>query len=87
MRNRLAFFCICLILFSTLAVAFHHHDDGCDHDDCVFCIASLQHSPAELTIPFHLIQPDLANFEYLTTTTVSIVKAIYSCVKSRAPPA
>jgi|GEM_PF-983727 len=38
------------ILYSVLLVAFHHHDDGRDHDDdCPVCTVA-HHSPAGATI-------------------------------------
>lgn len=27
-------------VFSLFVIAFHHHDDECDHDDCSLCIAA-----------------------------------------------
>ena len=37
---------ICLALFFLIAsifiIAFHHHDDGCEHDDCPICAAAHQ---------------------------------------------
>ncbi len=37
---------ICLALFLLVAgifiIAFHHHDDDCDHDDCPVCVAAHQ---------------------------------------------
>jgi hypothetical protein len=35
-------FCIAMLLFSILAISFHHHDDLDDHPDCPVC--KLAHS-------------------------------------------
>ena len=45
MRNKLSFVLIGLLLFSSLAVGVHHHNDNASHVDCPICIAST-HTPA-----------------------------------------
>lgn len=74
-------------MFSTLAVAFHHHDDGGDHDDCPVCNASLQHQPADLPIPISVICQDLAKIEFFIPATPGTVKTFSTPVSARAPPA
>ncbi|MDR3570442.1 MAG: hypothetical protein P4L43_20655 [Syntrophobacteraceae bacterium] len=39
--KRLAFICLLLFSLALAAIAFHHHDDGCSHDDCPICLASV----------------------------------------------
>ncbi len=86
MLKRLSLLCICLMMFSIAVVAFHHHDDGCDHDDCPVCNASLFHQPAVLSVPLQVIQPDVVNIEFLTPPTHSIVKTYSTPFNNRAPP-
>ena len=87
MIKRLSLFCVCLIMFSTLVVAFHHHDDGCDHDDCPVCKASLHHQPADLAVLIQVIVSDFAEIEFFIPTTPSITKTYFTPFSSRAPPA
>lgn len=44
MRNKLSFLLIGLLLFSSLSIGFHHHDDNKSHVDCPVCITS-NHTP------------------------------------------
>jgi hypothetical protein len=74
------------MMFSILVVAFHHHDDGCDHDDCPICGASLLHQPADLSIPIQVVQPDFAKIEFFTPTAYNIVKTFSIPFNNRAPP-
>jgi hypothetical protein len=74
------------MMFSTFAVAFHHHDDGGDHDDCPVCSASLHHQPADLAIPVQVIHLDLPKIEFFTATTPNIVKTFSTPFDGRAPP-
>jgi hypothetical protein len=89
MRNRLSLFCICLILFSALLVAFHHHDDGREHDDCPICSAgaNLQHATVDLAIPIIVIHRDYARIEFIIPATPGFVKTFSTPVNSRASPA
>jgi len=86
MRKGLSLFCLCIILFSTLVVAFHHHADGREHDDCLICTASLQHSHAVIAVVIHNIQSDFAGIEFFTPTSHVIETFFYPFI-SRAPPA
>ena len=38
-KNIFLFFAI-LFLFASLAITFHHHDDGCQQPECSLCIAA-----------------------------------------------
>jgi hypothetical protein len=87
MFKRLTLFCMCLVMFSVLIVAFHHHDDGADHDDCALCGATLQHQPADLAIPIPVIHPDFVTTEFFTPATPRIVKTFSTPFNNRAPPA
>ena len=87
MLKRLSLFCICLIMFTILSVAFHHHDDGCDHEDCPVCSASLHHQPVDLAIPIQVIHLISARIEFFIPTTPDIVIAFSTPINSRAPPA
>ena len=87
MLKRLSLLCLGLMMFSVLVMAFHHHADGRDHDDCPICNASLLHQPADLAIPIHVIHPDFVKIEVITPTTDSTAKTFPTPFNRRAPPA
>ena len=39
-RKNIFFFFAIVFLFASLAITFHHHDDGHQHDECSLCIAA-----------------------------------------------
>jgi len=87
MLKRLSLFCICVIMFSAIVVAFHHHDDGDDHEDCPVCSASLHHSPAVFVQPVQDIHQDFTKTEFFTPAIQKFVKTFSATVNCRAPPA
>ncbi len=89
MLKRLSLFCICLMLFTTLVVAFHHHDDGCEHDDCPIChtIVNLHHSTVDVAMPIIVIHQDFTRIEFVNPATPAFVKTFSPPVNSRASPA
>ena len=86
MLKRLSLFSVFLLLLSTLVTAFHHHDDGADHDDCPVCSASLHHSPADFATSVPVIHREFAKIEFFTPTPPAIVTAVSTPSNSRAPP-
>jgi hypothetical protein len=88
MRKRLSLLCICLLVFSIFAVAFHHHDDGCDRDDCPICAAALHYSSAEVAAPVVVIHPVFDRTDFFTPNTPRLIaEPFFSVTSSRAPPA
>jgi hypothetical protein len=49
MRKKLAFVSLLLFLLTIGAIAFHHHGDGGNHDDCPVCVAASIVSSAGLS--------------------------------------
>ncbi len=47
-----AFFCALLFLCSVAAISFHHHHDGCTHDDCPICVAAFVICTAAIGVRF-----------------------------------
>ncbi len=81
---------ICLALFLIVAgifiIAFHHHDDDCDHDDCPICVAAHQicsviHNYFPFAVFYTFLGVVVSEKEFLS---VSIRR---SALDSRAPPA
>jgi hypothetical protein len=75
-----------LMLAGIFIIAFHHHDDDCDHNDCPICIAA------------HQVASAIADFFPLAVFCVFITRVVaeqklffplvrYSFFSSRAPPA
>jgi hypothetical protein len=80
---------ICLALFLLIAgifiIAFHHHDDDCDHDDCPICAAAHQicsviHNYFPFTVFYIFVGVVVCEKELLLA---SIRRA---ALNSRAPP-
>ena len=77
-----------VMLYSVLLVAFHHHDDGQDHDDdCPIC-AVAHHRTADITITL----PDVAYLPFsfpayfaALVLTVAVTRFCHS-PQNRAPP-
>jgi hypothetical protein len=88
MRNRLPLILICLLLLSTLATAFHHHDDGDDHPECSICVASHQQADTGYTAPVYQI-PRLSVLPPPPPRPVLqyVAKPFLSPLNDRAPPA
>jgi len=87
MRYRLSLLCVCLFLFSTFTPVLHHHDDGCQHDDCPICVAGLHYSPADVAAPAPVIHPVLDRIVFFTPMVTAIIAGTFpSAVGSRAPP-
>ena len=88
MRNRLPLLLICLLLLSTLATAFHHHDDGADHPECSICVAAHQQADTGYTAPVYQI-PRLSEVPPPPPCPVLpyVAKPFLSPLNDRAPPA
>ena len=80
---------ICLALFLLIAgifiIAFHHHDDDCDHDDCPICVAAHQ-----ICSVIHYYFP-FAVFYIFFGVVVSEKELLFASIRrsaldSRAPP-
>lgn len=87
MNRRFASLLLVCFSLSILVVAFHHHDDGCDHDDCPICVAVLHHSPAEVAAPAIVVYLVFNSFDVFIPSTLDVVTQTFSStISSRAPP-
>jgi hypothetical protein len=84
--KKIYFFFAIVFLFASLAIAFHHHNDGHRHDECPLCVATnvfssgnleIQQSFVFYPITVYLHQPEESFHQALSKFTV------YS---DRAPP-
>ncbi len=88
MLKRFSLVLICLLLFSFVAEAFHHHDDGEDHPDCAVCMAVVHHK-ADTSLSFlpPEIRIDLTGVIPVTPHYIFISKTPFTPANNRAPPA
>ncbi|MDR3566987.1 MAG: hypothetical protein P4L43_03060 [Syntrophobacteraceae bacterium] len=85
---RLALLFALFFLFSAVSIAFHHHDDGCEHDDCPICAAAFVISTAVVGLGFFLYAV------FITASRLEVFEpsSVYDCEslclpRTRAPPA
>lgn len=89
MNKRLSSFILCLVLFSVLVTAFHHHDDSrLDHSDCATC-AVAHHSLADLSASFAdgTYQPPSFPAYFAPFVLTCAVSRYFPSPRNRAPPA
>jgi hypothetical protein len=87
MLRRLSAIFVFLLLFSLLAGAFHHHDDGEDHPDCSICMAVLHHkADTGFTFVPLEIRRELTQTEYDPPIITFVCKSFYTPSLGRAPP-
>jgi len=85
-RKYLAFLCLFLFVLTIGAVAFHHHDDDSDHNDCPVCVTVSSITTAVLSFFIFAV--------YILTVLLEkpLVAPAYNCLTgdlpfARAPPA
>ncbi|HTP65823.1 MAG TPA: hypothetical protein VMJ66_10575 [Geobacteraceae bacterium] len=88
MLKRFSLILVCLLLFSFVVEAFHHHDDGEDHPDCAVCMAVVHHK-ADTSFTFSPleIQMELTGVIPVIAYVASISKNSFTPANNRAPPA
>ena len=84
-KNIFFFFAI-VFLFASLAITFHHHDDGYQHHECSLCIAADLFSSSNLEI--HESFVFYPTTTYLSQPEESFHQALskFSAYSDRAPP-
>jgi len=87
MLKRLSLFFVCLLLFSFVAEAFHHHDDGEEHDDCPVCMAVV-HNKADTGFTFAPpeIQRELTETIYVSPALATLPDTFFILELGRSPP-
>ena len=79
------FLALFLLVAGIFIIAFHHHDDDCDHDDCPICVAAHQicsviHDYFPLAIFYIFFGVVVSEKEFL------LASIRRSALDSRAPP-
>lgn len=79
------FFLLYICLFLGIVLPAHHHSDGVDHDDCVFCTMQ-NHAPvAEAVFSLPMVTGSIVELPQLPEQYY--IPGILSSFDSRAPPA
>jgi len=87
MLKRLSLFFICLILFASLAEAFHHHDDGAEHADCAVCAAFHHQADTGYIPPTPDVRRNFTETTYVRPVVTVITPDFFTPANNRAPPA
>jgi hypothetical protein len=77
-RKKIYYFFAIVFLFASLAMTFHHHDDGSQHDECSLCIAANLFSSGNLEIHQSFVF-------YPTTTSFSHPEGSFHQALSKFP--
>ncbi|HAM53690.1 MAG TPA: hypothetical protein DCP92_24480 [Nitrospiraceae bacterium] len=75
-----------LLVTSIFIIAFHHHDDDCDHDDCPICMAAHQTSAVIFNFGFFAVFYAFLNLVVFKKGSL-FTSIPQSFLNSRAPPA
>jgi hypothetical protein len=85
-RKYIFFLFAIVFLFTSLAITFHHRDDGCEHHECPLCVAAILFSSSNLTV--HEAFVFYPTIIYLHQPEESFHQALskFSIYSDRAPP-
>lgn len=88
MRKYLSLVFVFILVFSTLAITFHHHNDGADHPDCSICAAihNQQSDSTSPAIPYE-IHRSCTETVYSHPVLTIVTKTFLTPANNRAPPA
>jgi len=86
MRRKLTLFLVLFLLATGIfIIAFHHHDDDCDHDDCPICIAA--HQVSSVTFNFFPLAVFYIFFALVVFDKALFILLVYRpSLYGRAPP-
>lgn len=84
--KKIYFFFVVVFLFASLAIAFHHHDDGHQHDECSLCIASNLLSSGNLEINESFVFQPTATYLYQPEESFHHALSKFTIYADRAPP-
>ena len=75
-----------LLVASIFIIAFHHHDDDCDHDDCPICTAA--HQISSVVFNFFPFSVFYVFFALILSEKELLFPSIFQpFLYGRAPPA
>jgi hypothetical protein len=85
-RKNILFFFAIMFLFASLAMTFHHHDDGCQHDECSLCIAANLFSSGNLEIHESFVFYPTTTYFYQPEEPFHQALSKFPIYSDRAPP-
>jgi hypothetical protein len=80
------FFFAIIFLFASLAITFHHHDDGHQHDECSLCIAANLCSSCNLEIHQPFVSYPTTTYLRLPEESFHQALSKFIVYSNRAPP-
>jgi len=80
-----SFFAI-VFLVASLTIAFHHHDDGCQHDECPLCVAATLFSSGNLEIHEIIVFDPIITYLHQPEEIFHQALSKFSIYSDRAPP-
>jgi hypothetical protein len=85
-RKYIFFFFAIVFLFASLAITFHHHDDGCQHSECPLCVAATSFSSSNLEIHETFVFYPTTTYLYQPEESFHQALSKFSVYSDRAPP-
>ena len=85
-RKKIYYFFAIVFLFASLAIAFHHHDDGHQHDECSLCIAANLFSSGNLEIHQSFVFYPTTTYLHQPEESFHQALSKFSVYSDRAPP-
>lgn len=87
MRNRFSLIIICLLLWATVATAFHHHGDAADHGDCPVCTAGQHQQAVAGSVVLPALVRAVTAGSWFVPPEAPHALSPYTPANNRAPPA
>jgi hypothetical protein len=85
-RRITCFFFAIVFLFASLAITFHHHDDGHQHDECSLCIAANLFSSGNLEVHQSFVFYPTTTYLYQPEESFHQALSKFPIYSDRAPP-
>ncbi len=87
MHKKFALLLFVCFFLSILAVAFHHHEDGLDHDDCSICFCATHHTNSVSSSVPQVSSPAFETGLVFFEDKLDLSPVCHSPYSNRAPPA
>ena len=85
-RKSIFFFFAIVFLFAFLAIAFHHHDDVHQHDECSLCVATNSFSSSNFEIHESFVFYPTTTYLHQPEEPFHQALSKFSVYSDRAPP-
>jgi len=85
-RKSIFFFFAIVFLFASLAITFHHHDDGYKHSECSLCFTIDLFSSSNLEVNESFVFDPPTTYLYQPEGTFHQALSKFAIYSDRAPP-